>query len=178
MVSAASPAAVPPPLDAGALLQRAVSVIVGSRDAANRPHVVRALGYRMHDAARPERGLTIFLDGVGAAQVIADVRDNGQVAVVFSQPSTHQSVQFKGAAARIEPLQPGDAERVQAYIRAMTDEICSLGYPGQLVPAMFSHDPERLINLSFVPDQAFEQSPGVLAGQAIGCITTAAAPSA
>lgn len=157
----------PQPIDSNALLQCAVSVIVGTRDAANRPHIVRALGYRVHPSGVPARGLTIFLDLAGAAHVIADVRDNGHVAVVFSQPSTHKSVQFKGAAARIEPPQAGDRELVRDYIQRLTVEICSMGYPSQLVPGMFTHDPDQLINLSFVPDQAFEQTPGVLAGQPI-----------
>lgn len=152
-------------LDSCALLRCAVSVIVGTRDASNRPHVVRALGYRVHPSGIPARGLTIFLDQLGAANVIADVRDNGHVAVVFSQPSTHKSVQFKSAAARIEPQRAGDADLVRTYIEHVVEEICSLGYPRDLIPVMFTHHPEHLINLSFVPDKAFEQTPGAQAGQ-------------
>lgn len=155
------------PTDTCELLQRPLSVIVGTRDAANRPHLVRALGYRVHQSGVPTRGLTVFLDMVGAAQVIADVRENGQVAVVFSQPTTHRSVQFKSALARIEPQQPGDPDLVLAYIERMLAEICSLGYPRELIAAMFNHHPEKLINLAFVADQVFEQTPGMLAGQLI-----------
>ena len=161
--------AVTPPtsIDTGELLQRSLSVIVGTRDADNRPHLVRALGYRVHPSGVPTRGLTVFLDMVGAAQVIANARENGHVAVVFSQPTTHRSVQFKSASARIEPQQPGDHEQVRGYIERMLNEICSMGYPRELIAAMFNHNPDKLINLVFVSEQVFEQTPGMQAGQLI-----------
>jgi hypothetical protein len=162
-----APDPITPPMltDSGALLRRSVSVIVGTRDAGNRPHVVRALGYRVHPSGAPTNGLTIFLDRAVAEPVVADVRDNGQVAVVFSEPSTHKTVQFKSASARIEPQQPGDAALVLDYVERIVIEICSLGYPSEVIAGMFAHQPDSLINLSFVPDQAFDQTPGALAGQ-------------
>lgn len=149
------------------LLRLSLSVIVGTRDAANRPHLVRGFGFRLHPSGLAANGITVFLDLTGAAQVVADVRDNGHVAVVFSRPSTHKSAQFKSSAARIEPQQPGDRALVLDYIERITAEICSLGYPDTTVRGMFNHRPDRLINLTFVPDQVFDQTPGAMAGQPI-----------
>ncbi len=159
--------AAPQLVDSCALLREALSVIVGTRDAANRPHVVRAFGFRLHPSGVAANGITVFLDLTGAAQVVADVRDNGHAAVVFCRPSTHKSVQFKSSSARIEPPQPGDRALVQNYIEQITAEICSMGYPAATVRGMFNHRPEQLINLTFVPDQVFDQTPGALAGRAI-----------
>lgn len=152
------------PIDVSALplLQQAVSVLVATRDAHNTPHIVRALGLQ----ASPRRdGVAVLLDGSTAGDTLADVRANGQVAVVFSEPSTHRSVQLKGRNARIEPAAAADAATAQAYITRMTAEIGQLGFAPEMVAALFGHDAARLQVLRFTPDEAYEQTPGPQAGE-------------
>lgn len=150
-------------MDVSALpLQRAVSVLVATRDARNTPHIARALG--LQAAPRPD-GVALLLDGAAAADTLADVQANGQVAVVFSEPSTHRSVQLKGCDARVEPAGAADAAAAQAYIARMTQEIGQLGFPPELVAGLFSHDPAGLRVLRFTPVEAYEQTPGPQAGE-------------
>src|SRR4249920_648851 len=98
----------PPPLigpEQAALIARRVSIIVGSRDADNRPHVMRAVGCRL---SADLRRITVFLAPSSSAQVLADLRSNASIAVVFSEPTTHRTVQFKGSDALVAPIEPGD----------------------------------------------------------------------
>lgn len=143
------------------LLQRPVSVLVATRDASHQPHVVRALGLQC--APRRER-IAVLIDGSAAQDTLADVRANQQVAVVFCEPSTHQTVQIKGRDAWLEPARPADAATARGYISRMVTEIGLLGFPPEMVQALFSHDPTALQILSFTPCEAYEQTPGAHAG--------------
>ena len=68
----------PPPSPVGPeqaeLMGRRVSIIVGSRDAALRPHLMRAVGCMLSD---DRRQVTVLIDQRSAATVLADLRANG-----------------------------------------------------------------------------------------------------
>jgi hypothetical protein len=59
-----------------------VSIIVAGRDARNETTVARAVGCRM---AEDGRRITVFLSAAQSGALLADVRANGCVAVVFSE---------------------------------------------------------------------------------------------
>ena len=77
----------PPPSPIGPeqaeLIGRRVSIIVGSRDAALRPHLMRAVGCRL---VADRRRVTVLIARERRRTVLDDLRDNGQIAVVFSDP--------------------------------------------------------------------------------------------
>ncbi|HYE39987.1 MAG TPA: hypothetical protein VEB23_08655, partial [Ramlibacter sp.] len=79
------------PADLVAMMARGVSVIVGSRDASLRPSVMRGVGSRVEDGGR---AVTVYLSRPQSRQVIQDLAATGHIAVVFSEPSTHRSVQL------------------------------------------------------------------------------------
>ena len=82
-----------------------VSIIVAGRDARNETTVARAVGCRM---AEDGRRITVFLSAAQSGALLADVRANGCVAVVFSEPTTHRAIQLKGTDAAIVPLTAED----------------------------------------------------------------------
>ena len=62
-------------------LQQGLGINLGTRDAALEPHAAYV------PAARVEPGgthLTVFVPAIGADEVLADLADNGQAAVVFA----------------------------------------------------------------------------------------------
>ena len=155
----------PPPLigpEHAALIRRRVSIIVGSRDERNRPHVMRAVGCRL---AEDLRRITVFMPPSSSAHVIADLRANGLIAVVFSEPSTNRTLQFKGRDAQIVPAEPGDPAIVARYVERFAQEIGELGFPAEVVKTMFAHDDDDLVALRYTPDAVFEQMPGPKAGE-------------
>ncbi len=153
----------PPPIgpEQAALMRRRVSIIVAGRDAQHRPHLMRAFGCRL---APDRRELTLFMStGTGAA-VLADLRANGRIAVVITEPTTARTIQLKGEHALIEPPGPGDAALVQHYIDCFADEIEQLGFDRALAGTMFAHRSDELIAVRFTPGEAYEQTPGPNAG--------------
>ena len=152
------------PPDLLALLDRGVSVIVGSRDQELRPSVMRAVGSQVADGGRR---ITVYLSRRQSRQLIQDISANGHIAVVFSEPATHRSVQFKSTRAVIRNAQPADEPVLSRYLASMEVEIERVGYPARVTRAMLSHRLEDVVAVSFTPEQAFEQTPGPRAGTPI-----------
>jgi hypothetical protein len=144
-----------------ALMRGAVSIHVASRSAANVASVARAVGCRIADDLS---NVAVFLPAAQAHDVLADVRACGQIAVVFSRPSTHRTIQLKGDDGRVVPLRPGDPGRVADYADAFVGEIAGLGYPADLGRALLAVEAGDLVAVEFTPDAAFRQTPGPDAG--------------
>jgi hypothetical protein len=138
-----------------------VSISAASRAAGNVPALVRCSGCRV---SADRRRVTLYLARSKSAPVIDAVRATGAVAVVFSLPSSHRSVQLKGTDAEVGDPTPGDAEAVARYIEAFVGEIEPLGYSGAMGRALLWLDPADLAALTFTPSAAFVQTPGPGAG--------------
>jgi len=144
------------------LTQRRVSIHVASRDAAHRPHLMRAMGFRW---SADGRQMTLFMHARNGRALLDDLRANGMIAVVFSEPSTNRTLQFKGRDAQIVPAEPGDPAIVARYVERFAQEIGELGFPAEVVKTMFAHDDDDLVALRYTPDAVFEQTPGPKAGE-------------
>lgn len=81
-------------------IQGAVSVVVSARDGNLVPDVLRGCGCRV---TRDRRHVTVLVEPARAGAVLDHIRANGMIAVVFSQPSTHRTIQLKGSAATVAP---------------------------------------------------------------------------
>lgn len=162
-MSTAPPALIGP--DEAALIHRRVSINVASRDAAQRPHLMRAMGCRL---SADRRQVTLFMHAGSSRFVLEDLRANGQIAVVFSEPSSNRTLQFKGGDATIAPVEPGDEALVQTYIRRFAEELGSVGHRPEVPRTLFAHRPGDLVAVRFTPTAAFDQTPGPKAGEALG----------
>ena len=148
-----------------AFIQGGVSLVVASRDANNVPTLARALGCRVS----PNRQkITFILQGLQAESLIASVRSTGAVAAVFTQPSTHTSLQLKGAEAKSGVVRASDLDVVKRSTEAFIADIVPLGYSEELMRALLWCDPKDLVSLTFTPVAAFLQTPGPRAGEPLG----------
>ncbi len=152
------------PADLLEMMSRGVSTIVGSRDLANRPSVMRAVGCEVADGGRH---ITVFLSRQQGRQLLQDVAATGQLAVVFSEPASHRTVQCKGRGASIRAATPSDAAVLARYLQSMEHELQRIGLPPSLTRAMLAHRIDDLVAISFSPEQAFDQTPGPQAGAAL-----------
>jgi hypothetical protein len=153
------------PADLVAMMARGVSVIVGSRDAALRPSIMRAVGSRVEADGQD---VTVYLARRQSRQLVQDLAATGQVAVVFSEPSTHRSVQLKASRVEMRNADEADAPVLAAYLRSMEHEIQQVGFGPPVTRAMLAHRLEDVVAVRFTPEQAFEQTPGPRAGAALG----------
>jgi hypothetical protein len=117
----------------GEFIQRRVSIIMASCNAAHVPSLARAFGCRV---SPDRRQVTVFLSVPRSEQLLKDVRAGGAVAVVFSRPSTHQTIQLKGGDAAIVPLADGERACMRAYGEGFVAEIRALGYRDPFASAM------------------------------------------
>lgn len=157
------PPAPAPLIDAShvAFIQGAVGISVAACDRSGKPALVRAIGCHV---TKDRPLVTIYLSAIQAAQLLVCVRDNGAVAVVFSEPSTHRTVQLKGAGTIVDGLLEGEWERVQAYREAFVRELAPLGFDPVMVRTLLSHRQADIVALRFVPSEAYSQTPGPQAG--------------
>jgi hypothetical protein len=154
----------PPLLDEtyAAFIQHRVSINVASCNAACVPSLARAFGCRV---SPDRRHVTVFLSVQRSEQLLKDLRAGGAVAVVFTRPTTHQTIQLKGSDAAIVPLADGDRELMGAYGRGFVEEIHAIGYRDPFASAMMMAVAEEAVGIRFMPAAAFNQTPGPNAGQ-------------
>jgi hypothetical protein len=157
--------AVPLPPDLVAMMARGVSVIVASRDAALRPNLMRAVGSRVEEDGRT---ITVYLSRRQSRQVVQDLAATGHIAVVFSEPSTHRSVQLKASRLDMRNADAQDTPVLDRYREAMEREIQQVGFAPPLTRAMLAHRLEDVVAVRFTPEQAFDQTPGPRAGTPLG----------
>ena len=146
-----------------AFIQGAVSVVVASRNAALVPDVVRGCGCRV---SRDRRQVTVLIEPARASSLLDDVAANGLVAVVFSQPSTHRTIQLKGTDARVVPVTAADRTAVKQHLRAWSGDLAGIGYTLEFARAVHGGT-GKLTAIRFTPSAAFQQTPGPGAGQAL-----------
>lgn len=126
------------------------------------PNMARCTGARV---SADRRTVTILLAATPGAAFLDDVRRTGSIAAVFSQPSTHKTLQMKGSDARIVPTDPGDAELAARYVDAFVAEVSVYGYPEALIRTFLAHRSDDLVAIQFTVNAAYSQSPGPQAGE-------------
>lgn len=148
-----------------AFITRRISMNVASCNTARIPSLTRAFGCVV---SADRRRVTVFVPVQRAAALLADLRAGGAIAVAFTLPRTHETLQLKGAKADIVPLAADDATCIRDYVESFIDEIRSVGYSLEFARALTSGAKEELVGLAFTPTAAFVQTPGPNAGQPLG----------
>lgn len=145
-----------------AFLLEPVAINVASRDSGFVPSIARAFGCRI---SADRRLVTLFLSAARSRVLLRDLRAGAPIAAVFARPINHRSLQLKAPAAEIQPLAPGDEERMAAYADAFAAELAGLGESRIFSQAMVMAVSDEAIAVTFAPTGMFEQTPGPAAGQ-------------
>ena len=149
------------PENLAALLEGLVAVHVATRDAALVPDETLAA------AALPSadgRRLTVYLPVATSETSLANLRENGAIAVVLSQPLTHRTVQLKGRVETIGPARDEERAEVERHAAAFDAEVEAIGLPPAVVRRR-TRWPCHAV--TFVVAEAYEQTPGPRAGAPI-----------
>jgi hypothetical protein len=148
-----------------AFIQGAVSVVVCSRSADMVPDAVRGCGCRV---SRDRKRVTVLVEPARAGDVLDQIAANGMIAVVFSQPSTHRTIQLKGTDAKLVRTTGADHAVAERHTQAWVDDLCAIGYGREFARALHGIPERSLAAISFTPAAAFQQTPGPAAGQRLG----------
>lgn len=149
------------PENLAALLEGLVAVHVATRDAALVPDELMAAAAR---ASADGRRLTVFLPVATSETSLANLRENGAIAVVLSQPLTHRTIQLKGRVETIGPAREEERSEVERLAAAFDAEVEVIGLPPAVVRRR-TRWPCHAV--TFVVTEAYEQTPGPLAGAPI-----------
>ncbi len=154
----------PPALDEvhAAFIQGGVSVVVATRNADHVPDVVRGCGCRV---SKDRRKVTVLVEPARAGSVLADIEANGLVAVVFSQPSTHRTIQLKGTDARLVRIAAADRAIADRHLDDWTRELTRIGYRPEFAQAVHGRSEQGMVAIAFTPTAVFQQTPGPGAGE-------------
>ena len=150
--------------DQAAFVCSGVSISAASCRSGGLPNMARATGCRV---SADRRGLTILLSASASAGLIDDVRRNGAIAVVFSRPADHRTLQFKGTDARVIPLDPQDETLAARYVDAFVGGLEPLGFSGAVIRRVLACRSDDLTAICFTPTAGFSQTPGPDAGNAL-----------
>jgi hypothetical protein len=126
------------------------------------PSMARATGCRV---SADRRIVTLLMAATPGAAVLDDVRRGGAIAVVFTLPSTHRTLQLKGNDARIVPLERGDPDLVERYVRAFAADVAAFGFSEAYMRALLACPADDLVGVQFTIAAAFSQTPGPRAGE-------------
>ena len=142
-------------------LRRRVVVSVASCNHEGVPSLLRCVGFRILDS--PQR-VTVFVRANESPRLVDDIRSSSRVAVVFSEPSTHRSLQIKGDDAQVGALEDGDAALIKRHCDSVVAELAPLGYPARWLRTVLDTTALEVLAVRFTPGSAFAQTPGPRAG--------------
>jgi GTP cyclohydrolase II len=127
--------------------------------------MMRAVGSRI---SADGQEVTVFLSRPHSRQLLQDIAATGHLAVVFSQPSTHRTIQLKATRVALRNATPEDAADMQRCETSLDEELQAIGYQAGLAGILLEHRLEEVVAVSFRPEQAYDQTPGPKAGARIG----------
>lgn len=158
------PLTTPEPLfdeEHAAFMQGGVSITAAARDDALRTTLARARGCRV---APDRRRVVILMSPSQCAALLSNLRAHGAIAVVFSRPSTHRTLQLKGDDAVVEPVRPDDLAIALRHHEALALDLANIGFGEAFAATLERCELDDLVAVAFTPRAAFSQTPGPRAG--------------
>ena len=142
-------------------LQSGISMHAASVGPGNVPALTRVAGCRI---SSDRRTVTIYLVESQGRALLEHLGANGAIAVAFTKPLSHRTVQLKAIDARLEPVSAEDARAIDLQVAAFDAELRDLGFPERFGWTLAGGSPLGLAAVTFTPTQAFIQTPGPSAG--------------
>lgn len=139
-------------------LESGVSILIGTRDRSLRPYAARAVGAVIH---ADRRSLTVFVPNEPGARTVADLRETGRVAITFTRPLDHRSIQLKGGVSAVRPATDDERPRLERYLEAWGGHVEQVGLP-RAVGSRLTYWPATAVAIAL--DAMFLQTPGPSAG--------------
>lgn len=147
--------------ETAAFMMAGTSMHAASGDADRVPNLSRPIACRVS----PDRTrVTIFLLASHSGAMLADFRANGRIAVVFTMPSTHRTIQLKGDDAAVEPLKDDDAIVIARHREAFARDLERIGFTRSVPATLLEGSRGDVIAVGFTIAAAFTQTPGPGAG--------------
>ena len=86
--------------------------------------------------------------------------------MVFSEPTTHRTLQLKGKDAQVLPCDSEGEAAAERHLRRFVDELADIGIGAEVAGTLLARD-GGLVAIRFTVCEAYEQTPGPQAGAAL-----------
>ena len=149
----------PLPTDLVELFEGGASIVMATRDGKLRPEVARACGALVD---RTQRRITVFLAESVAARTVANLSENRELAVAFTEIFRHRSIQTKGKVVSVERAAEVHQDAIKRYMGAWAEVLYQTGIP-RAVTLQCATWPATAI--TYDAEELFIQTPGPKAGQ-------------
>ena len=152
------------PTEVESFIQRGVSIMLGTRDAALVPELVRAWGPRV---SRDRTSVSLCVARAVSARTLDNLQDNGRVAATFASPGNSTAIQMWGRCIQTGRARRQDLAAVEAHRAAFIEMNKGLGVPPAFIEALWQRElagSPRMVTIRFVAEQIFNQTPGPDAG--------------
>ena len=134
-------------------------ILIGTRDRRLRPHMSWATAVR----AEPREDVIAFvLPDAQSEPILADLADNGRIAMTVSEPKSHETYQFKGRFLDRRPAGPEERARHEIHVAKVVARLNEVHMPGHSFER-FALWPGSLVR--FRVEDIFIQTPGPDAGK-------------
>jgi hypothetical protein len=144
-----------------AFLEDGVGIHIGTRNQHLEPNGARAISVKVEkDGAH----FLVYLAKAAAERVLADLRANGQAAVVFGRPIDERACQVKGQFVEARAVRPRELPHARTQWDAFLRNLEHIGIPRASAQSWLDV-PDVAIRLKATA--VFEQTPGPDAGKAI-----------
>lgn len=140
------------------------TISIASRSVALRPSIGHAIGCRVEAGASR---LAFFVLALRNPGVVIDLRAGREVAVVMTRSSTTRSLQVKAKCATEVPFTSADQACIDAYLETVVREWAQDGTPPAFTRTWMVTGPGPVLAFEMEMTEAFDQSPGPRAGEAL-----------
>ncbi len=140
-------------------LEGGVATHAGSSDPGGHPDAAIAWGCGVH---ADRRTVTILVNAPRSERLLGNLRDTGQIAVIFGDPVTYRAVQLKGRCLKISDPTDDDIARARKHRESFYTTTALVGDPPEAIGNLYMED---FIRIDMTVEAAFDQTPGPQAGR-------------
>src|SRR5262245_32671383 len=127
--------------------QSGVSVVMASCDRGGWPVVGRGLACRIEESGQ----VRILVREPSNIALLRAIEGGAGIAVTFTKPANHRSIQLKAGKARIAVPAASDGAPAAAQTAAFSAELVDAGYTETFAAGYVAYEPRELAAIDFVP---------------------------
>jgi hypothetical protein len=142
-------------------LAQGLSIHMATRNARLEPHGVRVVAALVDTDDAGDSYVTAFVPAADAAPMLANLNNNGQVALAFARPADDRAFQVKGESVDVRQAAPTERAAVQDQWQRFQAQMQMIGIPPEATVGWGTW-PCMAIRLRVVA--VFDQTPGPGAG--------------
>src|SRR5690606_8802506 len=105
--------------------------------------------------------LTVYLPTPTGERTLANLRDNGRIALTFTRPIDHRSMQLKGKATAFRDATEDERPLLESYVEGWARHLEVVGLPRAL-GSRLTYWPATAVDVAI--EASFHQTPGPAAG--------------